>query len=39
MSEKAYEEIVTLPLFPAMSDRDAGDVIKALHKVVEAYLR
>jgi len=39
VAEKAYEEIVTLPLFPAMSDRDAGDVIKALRKVVEAYLR
>ncbi|HOM31708.1 MAG TPA: UDP-4-amino-4,6-dideoxy-N-acetyl-beta-L-altrosamine transaminase [Acetomicrobium flavidum] len=33
VAEKAYEEIVTLPLFPAMSDRDAEDVIKAVKKV------
>lgn len=37
VAEKAYEEIVTLPLFPAMSDRDAGDVIKAVKKVLRAY--
>ena len=37
VAEKAYEEIVTLPLFPAMSDRDAGDVIKAVKKVLSAY--
>jgi len=37
VAEKAYEEIITLPLFPAMSDRDAGDVIKAVKKVLRAY--
>ena len=37
VAEKAYEEIVTLPLFPAMSDRDAEDVIKAVKKVLSAY--
>lgn len=37
VAEKAYEEIVTLPLFPAMSDRDAEDVIKAVKKVFSAY--
>lgn len=37
VAEKAYEEIVTLPLFPAMSDRDAEDVIKAVKKVLRAY--
>ncbi len=35
VAEKAYEEIVTLPLFPAMSDRDAEDVIKAVKKVLK----
>lgn len=39
VAEKAYEEIITLPLFPAMSDRDTLNVIKALNKVTEAYLR
>jgi dTDP-4-amino-4,6-dideoxygalactose transaminase len=37
VAEKAYEEIITLSLFPAMSDRDAGDVIKAVKKVLRAY--
>lgn len=37
VAEKAYEEIITLPLFPAMSDRDAEDVIKAVKKVLSAY--
>lgn len=37
VAEKAYEEIVTLPLFPAMSDSDAEDVIKAVKKVLKAY--
>ena len=37
VAEKAYEEIVTLPLFPAMSDRDAEDVIRAVKKVLSAY--
>lgn len=37
VAEKAYEEIVTLPLFPAMSDRDTGDVIKAVKKVLRVY--
>ncbi|KRT35869.1 UDP-4-keto-6-deoxy-N-acetylglucosamine 4-aminotransferase [Acetomicrobium hydrogeniformans ATCC BAA-1850] len=35
VAEKAYEEIVTLPLFPAMSDSDAEDVIKAVKKVLK----
>ena len=37
VAEKAYEEIVTLPLFPAMSDRDAEDVIRAVKKALSAY--
>ena len=36
-AEKLYEEIITLPLYYAMSDRDAEDVIHAVTKVVENY--
>jgi perosamine synthetase len=33
IAEAAYEEILSLPLFPAMSDRDVEDVVAAVHKV------
>lgn len=33
----AYERLVTLPLFPAMSDADVQDVIAAVKKVISAY--
>ncbi|MCL6448925.1 MAG: UDP-4-amino-4,6-dideoxy-N-acetyl-beta-L-altrosamine transaminase [Armatimonadetes bacterium] len=33
-AEELYERIITLPLFPAMSDRDAADVIAAVYKVI-----
>lgn len=36
-AEKLYEEIITLPLYYAMSDRDVEDVIHAVTKVVENY--
>lgn len=39
VAEAAYEQIVTLPLFPAMSNQDVDDVIAACHKVIAAYLR
>jgi perosamine synthetase len=39
VAERAYERMLTLPLFPAMSDGDAADVITALQKVCEAYAR
>lgn len=35
----AYERLVSLPLFPAMSDGDADDVIGAVMDVIEAYRR
>ena len=38
VAEDAYERLVTLPLFPAMSDADVADVIAAVHKVMEAYV-
>jgi perosamine synthetase len=38
-AEAAYEEILSLPLFPAMADRDVDDVITAVEKVTAAYER
>jgi perosamine synthetase len=35
-AEAAYEEIMTLPLFPTMADRDVDDVCRSLRKVVAA---
>jgi dTDP-4-amino-4,6-dideoxygalactose transaminase len=39
VTEAAYESLLTLPLFPAMSDSDVGDVISAVRKVVNHYRR
>lgn len=36
-AEKLYTEIITLPLFPHMSDNDVEDVIKAVNKVITYY--
>ncbi|MEW6209360.1 MAG: UDP-4-amino-4,6-dideoxy-N-acetyl-beta-L-altrosamine transaminase [Acidobacteriota bacterium] len=36
-AEAAYERIISLPIFPAMTDADADDVIAAVCKVVRAY--
>jgi perosamine synthetase len=36
-AEAAYETILSLPMFPAMTDADAEDVVQALWKVVNAY--
>jgi perosamine synthetase len=38
-AEAAYERLITLPLFPAMTEQDVADVIEAVYKVVEAYRR
>ena len=38
-AEAAYQEILSLPIFPRMSEADVSDVITAVHKVVEAYRR
>jgi perosamine synthetase len=34
IAERLYETIVTLPLYPRMSDEDADDVIRAVQKVI-----
>ena len=36
-AEKVYKQIITLPLFPLMSQNDINDVINALNKVILNY--
>lgn len=36
-AEKLYEEIITLPLFPAMSEQDISDVITAVNRVINEF--
>ena len=36
-AEAAYERLITLPLFPRMTDADVADVITAVDKVLRAY--
>lgn len=36
-AEDLYQTFISLPLYPAMTDRDAGDVAEAVKKVVEYY--
>lgn len=38
-AEKLYEEIITLPLFPAMLESDVQDVIHAVYKVVTYFTK
>jgi perosamine synthetase len=37
VAEDAYERLLSLPMFPAMTDRDVEDVIGAVQKVVTYY--
>lgn len=39
VAEAAYERMITLPIFPTMSDNDVADVIAAVRKVLEVYKR
>ena len=39
LAEDAYERLISLPMFHSMSDQDVEDVIAAVSKVSEAYLR
>lgn len=36
-AEKLYEEIISLPLYYAMTDKDAADVIEAVTKIITYY--
>jgi len=38
VAEKVYEKIITLPLFPTLSEQDINDVIAAVDKVVRYYI-
>ncbi len=37
VAEEVYEGIMSLPLYPAMTDQDVEDVIRAVKKVAEYY--
>jgi perosamine synthetase len=39
VAERAYERLISLPLFHGMSDQDVNDVIAAVRKVVDHYSR
>jgi perosamine synthetase len=38
-AEAAYERMITLPIWPGMTDADVSDVINAVDKIVSAYRR
>jgi perosamine synthetase len=37
VAEAAYERILSLPIFPRMSDDDVGDAVRAIEKVTKAF--
>ena len=37
IAEKIYKQIITLPLFPLMTEEDINDVIKAIKKVIDYF--
>lgn len=37
VAESAYQRLISLPLFPAMTDQDVEEVIQAVTKVCQAY--
>lgn len=39
VAEDLYERMLTLPLFPSMTDKDVEDVINAVKKVINYYKR
>jgi len=39
VAEAAYERLISLPLYPRMTDADADDVIAAVNKVAAAFAR
>ncbi|MBM3228137.1 UDP-4-amino-4,6-dideoxy-N-acetyl-beta-L-altrosamine transaminase [Candidatus Peribacteria bacterium] len=39
MAEAAYEDILSLPMFATMSEKDSDDVIEAVRKVCAAYAK
>ena len=39
VAEAAYERMITLPLWPGMTDEDIEDVIAAVHRVIARFRR
>jgi len=39
VAEAAYERLISLPIYPRMTDADADDVIRAVGKVAAAFAR
>jgi len=39
VAESAYEQLISLPIFPKMTDEDVQDVITAVRKVVKRFLK
>lgn len=39
VAEREYERIISLPIFPAMTDDDVNSVINAVRKVIDYYSR
>jgi UDP-4-amino-4,6-dideoxy-N-acetyl-beta-L-altrosamine transaminase len=37
VAEAAYERLLSLPMWPGMTDRDVSDVVRGLSKVLDAY--
>lgn len=37
VAEEAYKRIISLPIWPRMTDNDVEDVISAVRKVIEVY--
>jgi len=37
VAEAAYERLISLPMWPGMTDDDAADTVRAVKKVVAAY--
>jgi perosamine synthetase len=39
VAEAAYEQLITLPIFHGMTDKDIQDVIAAVEKVLTSFRR
>jgi len=39
VAEAAYEQLISLPMFHGMTDADAGDVVRAVSKVISSYAK
>jgi perosamine synthetase len=37
VAETEYERLISLPIWPGMTDEDVTDVVKAVHKVINAF--